>query len=486
MTGNPHVPLRAHKTKIIATIGPASASPAVMEDLIRAGMDVARLNFSHGTFDDQRRNIENLRVAAHTVGRDVAILADLPGPKIRLGAIADEPVELIAGQPFTLTTDDAPGGRTRASVSFPRLPRVVKPGDQLFVNDGLVRLEVDTVADSEVQCHVVVGGEIRSRKGVNLPRLDLGIPAFTHHDRRCLEFALRHGVDVVSQSFVESATDVESVRAAARSLSHDLFVIAKIERARALDRIDEIAAAADGLMIARGDLGVEVPIEQIAILQKRLIRKAIRAAKPVITATQMLESMTHSRQATRAEATDVANAILDGTDCVMLSAESATGMYPVDAVATLARIAEATEPHRSRLELWERMRTLPQEVHPDLYDRLAIAAEAVMEFEGSAAVVVPTEDGRTARSIARFRLPVWIAAVTSSEWVARQLQLSYGVQPDVCPGPVADWNAFTRRWVRSQGLAGATAVLLRGPSADRAPANHTMELLELDVEGIGP
>jgi pyruvate kinase len=473
------MPLRAHKTKITATVGPASASRAVMENMIRAGMDVARLNFSHGAFEDHRRSIESLRATARAAGHDVTILADLPGPKIRLGAIAGEPVELVAGQAFTLTTEEVTGGPTLAFVDFPRLPRVVKAGDSLFVNDGLVHLEVEAVSGSEVRCRVVVGGEIRSRKGVNLPGLDLGIPAFTDQDRRCLEFALRHGVDAVSQSFVESAADVERVREAARDLGYEPFVIAKIERARALERVDEILAVADGLMIARGDLGVEVPIEQIAVLQKSLVRKALRAGKPVITATQMLESMTRSRQPTRAEATDVANAILDGTDCVMLSAESASGMYPVESVATLARIAEATEPHRPRFELWERMRTLRQEVHPDLYDLVSIAAEAVMEFDRSAAVVVPTAGGRTARSIARFRLPVWIAAVTRSERVARQLQFSYGVHPVFEAEPVADWSIFTREWVAAHGLAGTMGVLLRGPSVDRPDTNHAIELVDL-------
>jgi pyruvate kinase len=471
--------LRTHKTKITATIGPASASPAVMEAMIRAGMDIARLNFSHGSLDDHRRNIDNLRAAARACGRDVAILADMSGPKIRLGTIANDPVELEQGQPFTLTTEEVSGGPTRAFVSLSQLPRVVKPGTHIFVNDGIVDLEVESVAGNDVRTRVAVGGEIRSRKGVNIPGLDLGVPAFTEHDRACLEFALAHGVDVVSQSFVESGADIERVREAARRLGREPFVIAKSERARALDRVDEILAAADGIMIARGDLGVEVPIEQIAVLQKTLMRKAIRAGKPVITATQMLESMTHSRQPTRAEATDVANAILDGTDSVMLSAESASGKYPVDAVATLARIAAATEPHRSRFELWDRMRTLPQEVHPNRYDLLAIAAEAVLEFGRAAAVVIPTGSGRTPRSLARFRLPVWIAGVSPDERVRRPLHLSYGVHPVAQDGDVARWDAFTREWVRSHGLPGSIAVLLRGPSPDRATSNHTMELIDL-------
>ena len=473
--------LRDHKTKITATVGPASAARPVMEEMIRAGMDVARLNFSHGAFDDHRRNIENLRAAARAVGRDVTILADLPGPKIRLGAIAGEPVELVAGDAFTLTTEEITGDPTRAFVDFARLPHVVAAGDQLFLNDGIVRLEVELATRTEVRCRVVVGGEIRSRKGVNLPGLDLGLPAFTAHDRRCLEFALRHGVDAVSQSFVESAADVESVREAARAIGHEPFVVAKIERARALDRVDAILAAADGLMIARGDLGVEVPVEQTAVLQKTLVRKAIRAGKPCITATQMLESMTRSRQPTRAEATDVANAILDGTDCVMLSAESASGMYPVESVATLARIAAATEPHRTRWELWDRMRTLPQEIHPDLSDLLSIAAEAVVEFDRSATLIVAARDTRAASTVSRFRLPAWIAAVTPSERVARHLQFSYGVEPVLEREPIADWRAFTRAWAASNGLAPTMGVLVRGPSADRPDAPHAIELLDLEA-----
>ena len=471
--------LRPHRTKILATIGPASASPAVMEAMIRAGVDVARLNFSHGTFDDHRRNVRGLRAASRAAGRDVGILADLPGPKIRLGTIAGEPIELVAGQAFTLTTQEIVGDGTRAFVTFPRLPQVVKPGDRLFVNDGLVHLEVEAATATDVRCRVAVGGEIRSRKGVNLPGLDLGIPAFTEHDREALAVALAEGVDIVGQSFVESAADVDAVRAAARELGHDVFIVAKIERARALERIDEILAAADGLMIARGDLGVEVPIERIAVLQKSLVRTAIRAGKPVITATQMLESMTHSRQPTRAEATDVANAILDGTDCVMLSAESASGLYPIEAVATLARIAAATEPHRSRLELWERLKTLPRETVLASRDLVAVATEAVLEFGTSAAVIVPTETGRMARSIARFRLPVWIAAATPSEAVCRWLRLSYGVEP-ACTGPVEDWRAFARDWIRAERLPGRIAVLVRGPARGGTGGDYAMELVDVD------
>ena len=320
--------LPTHKTKIVCTIGPASQSPEVMERMLLAGMNIARLNFSHGDFSEHKAIIENLRAASVKTGRHLTLLADLSGPKMRIGKIADEPIELKVGDPFTLTTEDIIGDISRVSVSFNRLPQAVKPGDTLFLNDGFIQLEVISTAPSDVYCKVRVGGELRSRKGLNLPDIDLGISAFTDWDHKCLKFALENGVDAVSQSFVERASDIEEVRKAASDLGYSPFIIAKIERSGALEHIDEIMAAADGIMIARGDLGVEVPFEQIAVVQKRLMHLANMNAKPIITATQMLESMTDNRRPTRAEATDVSNAILDGTDCVMLSAESAMGKYP--------------------------------------------------------------------------------------------------------------------------------------------------------------
>ena len=338
--------LPSSKTRIIATIGPASSSPSILEQMIRAGMTIARLNFSHGEFAAHRQNIQNIRAAAKAAGRPVAIMADLSGPKMRIGRFAVEPIHLKPGDRFTLTTEETVGNQERVSVTFERLPKVVKRGDRLSLNDGTILIEVAEVRDREVTCVVQVGGELRSRKGLNMPGIDLGISAFTARDRECLQFALEHGVDAVSQSFVESAADLHAVREAARQFGRDPFLIAKIERARALERLDEILDSADGVMIARGDLGVEVPIERIAIIQKNIMRRANRRGKPVITATQMLESMIHHRMPTRAEATDVANAILDGTDGVMLSAESAMGEFPVESVAMLARIAATVESTR--------------------------------------------------------------------------------------------------------------------------------------------
>src|SRR5216117_1145128 len=338
-----------HKTKIGDTICPTSESPEMLIPLIRAGMNVARLNFSYGDFSHHAELIHRIRDAARTTARRVAIMADLPGPKMRLGKIDPEPIQLLPGAHFTLTSEDIVGDTQRASTSFERLPRVVKPGDRIFLNDGLVQLVVKRVAGNDVECSVAVGGELRSRKELNLPGVDLGISAFTENDRACLEFALKQGVDAVGQSFVERAADIHAVRAAAARIGAQPFVIAKIERADALAHFDQILAAADGIMIARGDLGVEVPIEEIAYTQKQLIAKTNLAGQPVITATQMLESMVSSRLPTRAEATDVANAILDGTDCVMLSGESALGNFPEESVTMLAKIAAFTETHRPRM-----------------------------------------------------------------------------------------------------------------------------------------
>ncbi|UCE64467.1 MAG: pyruvate kinase, partial [Nitrospirota bacterium] len=338
--------LPMNKTKIVCTIGPASDSSEIMEQMILAGMSVARLNFSHGDFPGHEKVIEKLRVSAHRVGRRLAIMADLPGPKMRIGQFIKEPIELKPGDTFILTTNKIVGGNDRVSVNLDRLPQAVKSGDYLFLSDGLIQLEVQKIMDADIQCRVIVGGRLRSRKGLNFPGIDLGICAFTDWDRECLKFALEQGVDAVSQSFVENEDDIMAVREAATAMGYQPLIIAKIERAGALDHMEGILKAADGIMVARGDLGVEIPIEEIPVVQKRLMDQANSVGKPVITATQMLESMTNNRRPTRAETTDVANAILDGTDCVMLSGESAMGQYPIEAVTMLAKIATAVESHR--------------------------------------------------------------------------------------------------------------------------------------------
>lgn len=471
--------LPPNKTKIVATIGPASDTQEMLERLIRAGLNVARLNFSHGDFTDHGDRIARIRAAARATGRRVAIMADLPGPKMRLGKIAPEPIQLVPGASFTLTSDDMVGNQQRVSMSFALLPKVVKPGDRLFLNDGLVQLVVERVAGNDVECKVLVGGEMRSRKGLNLPNINLGISAFTDHDRACLEFALRHGVDAVSQSFVETAADIEAVRAAAKALGANPFIIAKIERSDALVHFDEILKAADGIMVARGDLGVEVPIEQMAILQKELIAKASLAGKPVITATQMLESMTSSRLPTRAEATDVANAILDGTDCIMLSGESAMGKYPEEAVSMLAGIAAYTETHRP-LASWNGQNVLPGAHRPSTAaEALSMVVGHALETVPCAAVFVPSRTGETIRMISRFNPAVWMVAFGDDESVCQGLVFSYGVHPVKLDHEPANWNELARKWIRDYQVPGAVAMIVAGPSPGNLAANHRIEFLRL-------
>ena len=471
--------LPSHKTRIVATIGPASDSPDMLERLIRAGLNVARLNFSHGTFDEHAARIERIRAAQQSTGRRVAIMADLPGPKMRIGTVRPEPIDLQPGDPFTLTTQAAQGTAARVSVSFARLPRVVKPGDRLFLNDGLVQLMVEGVDGDDVRCRVVVGGELRSRKGLNLPGIDLGISAFTEHDQACLAFALEHGVDAVSQSFVETAADIAAVRDAAAALGGRPFIVAKIERAGALDHYDDILAAADGVMVARGDLGVEVPIERIAITQKSLIARANLAGKPVITATQMLESMVSSRIPTRAEATDVANAILDGTDAVMLSAESAVGRFPEDAVAMLAKIAEATESSRGAVTI-NRLEEFYRTHRPEsAAEAIATVVEHALSTVPCDAVIVPTRTGSTARMIARFKPPVWTVAVTADAAVSQGLAFSYGIHAIEAANEPEDWRAFAAAWAREHGLDPKRAILVAGPSATHPDANYRIEFMRL-------
>ncbi|MGE5213563.1 MAG: pyruvate kinase [Nitrospirota bacterium] len=474
--------LPANKTKIVATIGPASESPEMLARLIRAGLDVARLNFSHGTPAKHAEVIQHIREAARETGRRVAIMADLPGPKLRLGKIDPEPIQLLPGAHFSLTSEDIIGNPQRVSTTFKELPRVVKPGDRIFLNDGVVQLVVDRIAGNDVECKVVVGGELRSRKGVNLPGVELGISAFTENDRACLEFALEHGVDAVSQSFVERAADIHVVRAAAAKLGKQPFIIAKIERADALAHFDEILAVSDGIMIARGDLGVEVPIEEIASIQKQLIAKTNLAGQPVITATQMLESMVSSRLPTRAEATDVANAILDGTDCVMLSGESAVGKFPEESVAMLAKIAAFTETHRPPRSFAAQRELVQQQPKTRARDRMAALVEHALYTVPCDLVLVPTRGGMVARAISRFKPPVWIIAPSADCVACQNLAFSYGVYPiDLAEEP-DDWREWIARWVRENGITAERVMLVAGPSPRSPKANYRIELMRLEPE----
>ena len=473
------MPFPANKTKIVCTIGPASDSAEILEKMIRAGMNVARLNFSHGDFASHAATIKKIRSTSKAVEKRVAIMADLPGPKMRIGELEEEPIQLAPDDLFTLTTEDIIGNQSRVSVSFARLHEAVKAGDNLFLNDGLIEMAVMNVAGQEVECKVLVGGQLRSRKGLNLPGIDLGISAFTDHDHECLKLAMENGVDAVSQSFVETGQDIHAVRQAAKDLGHDPFIIAKLERISARDHLDGILEASDGIMIARGDLGVEIPIERIAIAQKHIMQMANLAGKPVITATQMLESMTHSRRPTRAEATDVANAILDGTDCVMLSGESAMGEYPVDATAMLAKIAAATEPHRTYNPIEGQLRSRRESDQINKGDLIALSVDTTLKRITPPTVIVPTRSGATARRITRFRLPVWITAISRVEKTCQDLQFSYGVQPVCEQDHPDDWKQWVRNWLQIIGESGDLVVMTEGPSEKHPYRNNRMEILDL-------
>jgi pyruvate kinase len=467
--------LPKNKTRIVCTIGPASDRPEMLDALLRAGMSIARLNFSHGDFSSHQATIRRLREASERTGLRLAIMADLPGPKIRIGKLEQEPLELLPGAHFILTTEEILGNRERVAVDFPNLPTVVEPGNKLFLNDGTISLRVDRIEGNEIHCEVRAGGEIRSRKGLDLPGIDLGISAYTEQDRRCLEFALQQGVDAVSQSFVSTSEDIQALLETVSSVAGPRpLVIAKIERARALENIDAILEVADGIMVARGDLGVEIPISRMALVQKELMAKANEAGKPVITATQMLESMIEHRRPTRAEATDVANAILDGTDAVMLSAESAVGRYPLESVSMLADIAAETEIKRQQFQT-------ERKIEPDHspVDLIACSLNQTVTSLHPIAVMVPTRSGTMARSVARFRLPTWVTAFSADDATCQSLQFSYGIQPVRVDEEQVEWMPFACKWLAENGLSEGLAVLTQGPSPEHPAASHRMEIIDL-------
>jgi pyruvate kinase len=410
--------------KIVCTIGPSSIAEGIIEQMARAGMDVARLNFSHGTHAEHRQAIERVRSVEHRIGKPIAILQDLQGPKIRLGTFVGGGATLRRGEPFVLTTGPVAGTAERASISYPGFAQDVKPGDRVLIDDGRIALDVEDVRGEDVLCRVVTGGMVKDHKGVNLPRTAVRLPILTDKDREDLGFGLRHGVDYVGVSFVRSAADLLEIREVINEFRSDAQVVAKLERPEAIGRLDDILAATSAVMVARGDLGVELPLEEVPVVQKEIIRKARLARTPVITATQMLESMIASPRPTRAEVSDVANAILDGTDAVMLSAESATGAYPVEAVRMLDRIIRRTEAAFSPASM-DRPRRGEVSFPQAISDAAAFAAQELK----ARAIVAFTQSGSTARLISQDRPPVPIIAFTPSERVRRRLALDWGVVP---------------------------------------------------------
>ena len=414
------------RTKIVATIGPACASPDVLRSLIDAGMDAARLNLSHGSHGDHAARAQLVRELQEECGRPLAVIADLQGPKIRVGTLV-EPLPLATGSEVTVVyADSAQNGELPLAPAV--IGEVLRPGHEVLIDDGLVRLRVEEVEHERARCGVVVGGTVRSQKGVNLPGVPIPIPSLTRKDLEDLEFALELGVDYVALSFVRAAADLRDLKALLEQEGSDARVIAKIEKSEAIDALDDILAETDAVMVARGDLGVEIGPAIVPLLQKRIISRALERGKPVITATQMLESMVHQPEPTRAEASDVANAILDGTSAVMLSAETATGEFPVHAVETMDKIARAIEP-----SLGYRHQIPEATEDPTIGNAMSNAACDIAEALGAAAMLVPTFTGKTASAVARLRPHRPIVGLSHHQWAIQQMALEWGVTPRWIP-----------------------------------------------------
>jgi len=411
------------RTRIVCTLGPASDSDEVVRALIRAGMDVARLNFSHGDHATHYARIERVRRIARKERAVVALLGDLQGPKIRVGKIARGAIQLVPGAIFTLTTRPVDDSPDTVHVDFADLPRAVQPGSRILLADGAMELRVIATSTTDVETRVVTGGELRSRQGINLPGASLKISALTEKDRADLAFAIEHDLDYIALSFVRCAEDVLGLRRVLETYGATIPIIAKIEKPEALEQIDAILEASDGVMVARGDLGVEVAAEQVPLIQKMIIRKANALGKPVITATQMLESMIEHPRPTRAEASDVANAILDGTDAVMLSGETAVGKYPIEATQTMARIADAVEASRQFEACARKFDVAAMNVTDAIGDATCEIAEQV----NARLIITATFSGYTARMISRHRPLTRIFAVTVNEKTQRQLALVWGI-----------------------------------------------------------
>jgi len=419
------------RAKIICTIGPACNNEAAMRDLLRLGMDIARLNFSHGTHEDHARNIHRLRRAAAREGRTVCILQDLQGPKIRTGKLENhEPVLLKTGATVTITPQEVSGNATRISTTFPDLARELAAGARVLLSDGLIELRVRGTRGKDVLCEVLNGGMLGEHKGINLPGVALSIPALTEKDRKDLEFGLEHGVDAVALSFVRTAADVTAVKQIVASHGSDVPIIAKLEKPQAIDHLEEILEAADGVMVARGDLGVEMAPEKVPVIQKHVIRRAAAWRRPVITATQMLESMIENPRPTRAETSDVANAIFDGTDAVMLSAETASGQYPRESVSIMARIVVEAECNMGDFVQFRRRREHHGlSVAETICESIAHSAEDLP----MGAIAIFTETGNTARMISKYRPKAPIYAFTHIAPVVQRMNLYWGVHPVRCP-----------------------------------------------------
>lgn len=414
------------KTKIVCTLGPATDGEGVLREMMLAGMNVARFNFSHGTHPEHKARLEQVKALRQELNLPVAAMLDTKGPEVRLKNFAGGSVTLQEGQEFTLTVEDVEGDATRCAVTYAELPQDVKAGDTILLDDGLVRLTVLSTTASAIRCRVENGGVMKDHKGVNVPGVSLSMPYMSQQDREDILFGMEEGFDFIAASFVRSAADVRELRKLLESRKSRIRIIAKIENQEGVDNIDEILEAADGIMVARGDLGVEIPAAKVPILQKQIIRKGLQAGKPVITATQMLDSMMRNPRPTRAEVSDVANAVFDGTSCVMLSGETAGGKYPLEALTAMVNIVEEAEQSIHYWRQFEKRRVIPASNINDAITHTCCLTAKDLEAK---AILAATNSGRTARMICRFRPACPVAALTMHEKVRRQLAICWGVIP---------------------------------------------------------
>lgn len=414
------------RTKIICTMGPNTDDEEMMRKLAKAGMDIARFNFSHGDHEEQKTRMDLLKKVRKELKLPIAILLDTKGPEIRTGILeGGQKVYLEEGSQFTLTTEQIEGNNTRCSQTYKDLPKDVKAGDTILIDDGLIQLTVEEITDTDVVCRVVNGGELGQKKGINVPNVEVKLPAITEQDKNDILFGIEQGIDFIAASFVRNAEAIKEIKELLRANGGErIDVIAKIENAEGVHNIDKIIKAADGVMVARGDLGVEIPAHEVPHIQKMIIRKCNESYKPVITATQMLDSMMRAPRPTRAEVTDVANAIYDGTDAIMLSGETAMGKYPEQAVQMMVKIAECTEPYMTHKRFLD-YRALRG--NKNVSSAVGVAAVQTTENLGADCIVTPTISGQTARLISNFRPKVPIYAVSPNEWARRKMQIYWGV-----------------------------------------------------------
>lgn len=418
------------RTKIVCTTGPAVDTPEGMAKLVEAGMDVARLNLSHGKIEDHLKRVSMINEVCRQLKATVAILADTRGPEVRTGNLAKGPVILKDGQEFILTTSETPGNSYKVSVTYPGLPRDLAPERIVLIDDGLLKLQVEEIDGNDILCRVIHGGELRAYKGLNLPGTSLNLPALSQEDRDDLRIILNQEVHYIAASFTRSRDDVLEVRKLVEEYGTDVKIITKIESREGMENFSPILDVCDGMMVARGDLGVEMPAEEVPLLQKKIIEECNKAGKPVITATQMLDSMIRNPRPTRAEASDVANAIFDGTDAVMLSGETAVGRYPIEAVETMGRIARRTE---EALHYRKILGTFGPAIKKTVTDAISHATCHTAQELGAQAIITGTQSGHTARMVSKYRPRSPIIAVTSSKKVAAQLKLTWGVEPVLFP-----------------------------------------------------